>query len=108
MLSVTVMFEGGLPPLQRTLKATPVKRPLVLGWGAHSSYRMEPWKKSVEVITFPGEPHSFSFESSPARTPRPAAALKAFRDIASFLQRHLPTLPRPLDPALVQQVPIGD
>ena len=63
--------------------------------------------KSVEVITFPGEPHTFSFSSTPEQTPRPAAAKKAFDDIVSFLQRHLPTLPRPLDPRLVKYEPIG-
>ncbi|MFK7894186.1 MAG: alpha/beta hydrolase family protein [Myxococcota bacterium] len=63
--------------------------------------------KSVEVITFPGEPHTFSFASSPEQTPRPAAAQKAFHDISSFLQRHLPTLPRPLDPELVHHAQIA-
>lgn len=62
---------------------------------------------SVEVITFPGEPHTFSFASSPESTPRPAAARKAFRDIDAFLRRHLPTLPRPIDPTLVRHEAIG-
>lgn len=63
--------------------------------------------KSVEVITFPGEPHAFSFESTPSYTPRPAAAQKAFLDIDSFIRRHVATPPIPLDPALMRHEAIG-
>ncbi len=63
--------------------------------------------KSLEVITYPGEPHSFSFESTPSRTPRPAVALKAFRDIDAFMRRHVATQPQPIEPSRVQHVPVG-
>ncbi len=102
-------------------KLARIESPILIIMGTHTTHSgINQWNdailipelraagKSVEVVTFPGEPHSFSFQSTPARTPRPAAALKAFRDIASFLQRHLPTLPRPLDPRLVQHEPIGE
>jgi dipeptidyl aminopeptidase/acylaminoacyl peptidase len=61
--------------------------------------------KTLEVKTYPGEPHSFAFFNSPTRTPRPAVAEKAFEDVNAFLQKHLPTKPTPMDPSLVKQVP---
>jgi len=63
--------------------------------------------KQVEVITYPGEPHAFSFYSDPERTPRPAAALKAFRDIDAFARRFLRIQPVPLDSSEVRFVPVG-
>ncbi len=100
-------------------KLARIESPILIIMGTHTTHSgINQWNeailipalraagKSVEVITFPGEPHAFSFSSTPDRTPRPAAAQKAFRDIASFLQRHLPTLPRPLDPSLVEHEPI--
>ncbi len=63
--------------------------------------------KSLEVITYPGEPHSFAFYSIPSRTPRPAVALKAFQDIDAFIRRYVETQPEPIAPSLVQHVPVG-
>lgn len=63
--------------------------------------------KTLEVITYPGEPHCFAFYGSGTRTPRPAAALKAFQDADRFFRRHLHTKPRPIAPKLVKQAPIG-
>lgn len=59
-----------------------------------------------EVITFPGEPHAFSFYSDPARTPRPAAALKAFRDIDAFARRFLKVQPAAIEGS-IRHVPVG-
>jgi len=97
-------------------KLSRIESPILIIQGTHSTHsginqfnvavlipELRAAGKSVEVITFPGEPHAFSFVSKPSRTPRPAAALKAFRDIDSFLRRHVATSPRPLDPALVRQ-----
>jgi dienelactone hydrolase len=61
--------------------------------------------KNVVVLTYPGEPHCFAFESSPDRTPRPWVAENAFEDVAALVRRHLPTRPSPIDPKLVKQVP---
>jgi dipeptidyl aminopeptidase/acylaminoacyl peptidase len=61
--------------------------------------------KPVEILTYPGEPHSFAFYSVANRTPRPAVALKAFDDINAFLRRHLRTQPVPIDSHLVNEVP---
>lgn len=61
--------------------------------------------KALEVIAYPGEPHSFAFYSIAKSTPRPAVAMKAFEDINAFLLRHLGTKPMPIDSRLVQQVP---
>jgi acetyl esterase/lipase len=63
--------------------------------------------KTLEVITYPGEPHCFAFYGSGPRTPRPAAALKAFEDTDRFVRRYLHTQPRPLEPKLVKHVPLG-
>lgn len=63
--------------------------------------------KTLEVITYAGEPHCFAFYGSGPRSPRPAAALKAFQDADLFFRRHLKTKPKPLDPKLVKQVTLG-
>jgi dipeptidyl aminopeptidase/acylaminoacyl peptidase len=63
--------------------------------------------RSLEVITYPGEPHAFSFYSDPARTPRPAAALKAFRDIDAFARRFVKVRPVVIDPSLIRHEPVG-
>lgn len=60
--------------------------------------------KKLEVITYPGEPHCFCFYGSGPRTPRPAAALKAFHDIDTFYKRHVSTKPKPIDSSLVKLV----
>jgi acetyl esterase/lipase len=58
--------------------------------------------KILEVIDYPGEPHCFCFLGHQ----RPAAALKAFRDMDGFCRRHIATKPRPLDSDLVKIVPL--
>jgi dipeptidyl aminopeptidase/acylaminoacyl peptidase len=63
--------------------------------------------KSLEVITYPGEPHCFAFYGSGPRAPRPAAALKAFQDADTFFRRYLNTKPKPIDPKLVKHVSLG-
>jgi dienelactone hydrolase len=63
--------------------------------------------RSFEVITYPGEPHAFSFYSNPEYTPRPAAALKAFRDIDAFARRFLEVQPVAMDPSLVRHESVG-
>ena len=62
--------------------------------------------KSVEVRTYPGEPHCFAFYGSGPRTPRPAAAAKVFQDVDAFFRRHLETKPKLIDSTLVRQVAI--
>ena len=61
--------------------------------------------KSVEVRTYPGEPHCFAFYGSPPRTPRPAPALKVFEDVDAFFRKYLHTQPKSIDPKLVHQEP---
>ena len=51
--------------------------------------------------------HCFAFYGAGPRTPRPAAALKAFEDTDRFVRRYLQTQPRPLAPGLVKHVPVG-
>jgi hypothetical protein len=63
--------------------------------------------KTLEVITYPGEPHCFAFYGSGPRTPRPAAALKAFVDSDRFVRRYLRTQPKALESSLVKQVSLG-
>jgi len=63
--------------------------------------------KTLEVITYPGEPHCFAFYGTGPRTPRPAAALKAFVDTDRFVRRYLRTKPKPLEPGLVTHVALG-
>jgi len=63
--------------------------------------------KTVEVISYPGEPHCFCFYGSGLRSPRPAAALKAFHDIDDFCKRHVSTKPKPIDPGLVRATPLS-
>jgi hypothetical protein len=63
--------------------------------------------KSVDVRTNPGEPHCFGFYGSGPRTPRPAAALKVFQDVDAFFRKHLNTIPKSINPKLVDHVPLG-
>jgi dipeptidyl aminopeptidase/acylaminoacyl peptidase len=60
--------------------------------------------KTVEVLTYPGEPHCFCFEGSGRGTPHPAVALKAYQDAERFVRRLLATKPKQLDSALVTYV----
>jgi dipeptidyl aminopeptidase/acylaminoacyl peptidase len=62
--------------------------------------------RSLEVITYPGEPHCFAFYGSGERTPRPAAAHKAFLDTDRFVRRYLRTQPKQLDPRFVKHIPV--
>ncbi len=59
--------------------------------------------KSLEVITYPGEPHCFAFAP---QVPRPAVALKAFQDVDAFFRRHVKTQPKPVDAAHVKATPL--
>ena len=62
--------------------------------------------KTLEVITYAGEPHCFGFRGSGPQTPRPAVALKVFEAAETFFRRHLSTKPTPLSPTLVTHVPL--
>jgi dipeptidyl aminopeptidase/acylaminoacyl peptidase len=62
-------------------------------------------RKALEIKSYPGEPHSFAFYSTAARTPRPAVAAQVFEDIDAWLRRQLRTPPVPIDARLVKQVP---
>jgi dipeptidyl aminopeptidase/acylaminoacyl peptidase len=72
--------------------------------------------KNLQVITYPGERHCFCFDASGAFPelfpgtkyipPTPTMALKAFRDIDAFSQRHLKTKPTALDPKMLRQVAV--
>ncbi len=59
--------------------------------------------KYVEVITYPGQPHSFFFGSIATGD----AGRKAFDDAHAFFKKHLPTQPVPIEDSLVTQVPLG-
>ena len=54
--------------------------------------------KSVEVITYPGQPHCFAMGS------QSASAWKAFRDSDAFFRRYVATQPKPIDPGLITEV----
>jgi dipeptidyl aminopeptidase/acylaminoacyl peptidase len=62
--------------------------------------------KTVELISYLGEPHCFCFYGSGVRSPRPAAALKAFQDIDAFCKRNVSTKPKPIDASVVKTVPL--
>ena len=62
---------------------------------------------TLEVVTYPGEPHCFAFYGSGQRTPRPSVALRAFQDADVFFRRHLRTQPTPVDASLVEHVPVN-
>jgi dipeptidyl aminopeptidase/acylaminoacyl peptidase len=59
--------------------------------------------KTVQVITYPGEPYCFAFG---ARATSAASPVKAFQDMDAFFRRHVATQPKPVDAALVSQVPV--
>ncbi len=59
--------------------------------------------KTLEVITYPGEPHCFGFQG--AR--RSAAVAKAFRDADAFCRRYLATQPKTLESGLVKSMPLA-
>ena len=62
-------------------------------------------KKALEIKSYSGEPHSFAFYSTAARTPRPAVAAQVFEDVNVWLRRQLRTQPQPLDARAVRHVP---
>lgn len=101
-------------------KLARIKSPILILQGNHSTHsglnqfsaavlipELKAAGKSLEVITYPGEPHAFSFYSDAERTPRPAAALEAFRDIDRFARRFVEIQPVAIDPSQVQFVPVG-
>src|SRR6478672_8353080 len=57
--------------------------------------------KDLEVLTYSGEPHCFCFFGEGPKTPHREIALKAFTDMHSFCQRHVPTKPRALDSSVL-------
>jgi len=64
-------------------------------------------RKRLVVKTYEGEPHCFCFSGSRPQAPRPAVALKAFRDIAFFCERYVVKKPVPIDSSLVREIPIS-
>lgn len=101
-------------------KLARINSPILILQGNHSTHsglnqfsaavlipELEAAGKSLEVITYPGEPHAFSFYSDPERTPRPAAALAAFRDIDRFARRYVEIQPVAIEASRVQYVPVG-
>jgi dienelactone hydrolase len=62
-------------------------------------------KKRLEIKSYRGEPHSFAFYSTAARTPHPAVAAQVFEDINAWLSQQLRTAPVPIDRRLVREVP---
>ena len=57
----------------------------------------------IQVITYPGQPHSFFFGSLATGN----AGKKVFDDAHAFFRKHLPTQPVPLEESLVTHVPLG-
>ena len=55
--------------------------------------------KTLEVISYPGEPHCFCFFG---RGTRPSDVLKSFRDMDAFCRRHIATKPKPLADSLMK------
>src|SRR6185503_4142569 len=55
--------------------------------------------KHVEVIVYAGQRHGFS------RAIDSPAAPQFFQDAHAFFQRHLSVQPKPIDPALVADIP---
>lgn len=104
-------------PLANTEKLEKIIRPMLLVRGDQTPNindfnrdvfipALQSAGKSLQVLTYPGELHSFAFYNSPERTPRPAVALEAFEAIDSFFREHLITQPVALDPALVEHIPV--
>ena len=59
--------------------------------------------KPVEVIAYPGQPHSFYWGVIGDQ----AAGEKFFNDAQAFFKKYLKTQPKPLDESLVKRVPIA-
>jgi dipeptidyl aminopeptidase/acylaminoacyl peptidase len=62
---------------------------------------------NYEVLTYPGELHSFAFYDSMDRTLHPDVSLEVFREIDDFFRLHASVQPQPVDRALVQFEPVG-
>ena len=62
-------------------------------------------RKTLEIKSYRGEPHSFAFYSTAARTPRLAVAAQVFEDINAWLRQKLRTPAMPIDPRFVKRVP---
>lgn len=62
---------------------------------------------NYEVLTYPGELHSFAFYDNEERTLRPDVSLEVFREIDDFFRLYSNVQPVPVDPALVQYEPVS-
>lgn len=65
---------------------------------------MKAANKTLEVIVYPGQPHSFYWGILGG----PAAGAKFFDDAQAFLKKYLPTQPRPIDESLIKRLPVPD
>ena len=57
--------------------------------------------KTLEAILYPNEPHGFS-----KGVGTPQAAFKFFTDSTAFIDKYLPTKPKPINAELVKSVPV--
>ena len=62
---------------------------------------------NYEVLTYPGELHSFAFYDSMERTLHPDVSLEVFREIDSFFRLYIRALPQPLNQSLVEHEEVG-
>jgi dipeptidyl aminopeptidase/acylaminoacyl peptidase len=97
-------------------RITPIRCPILIVQGEKTSRlnvfnretlipELQAAKKALEIKSYPGEPHSFAFYSTAARTPRPAVAAQVFEDVNAWLRQQLKTRPVPIDARLVKLVP---
>lgn len=63
---------------------------------------MQAAKKALEVIVYPGQPHSFYWGAGGD----PAAGEKFFNDARTFLKKYVKTQPVPLAESLIKRMPI--
>jgi hypothetical protein len=63
---------------------------------------MQAAKKPLEVIEYPGQPHSFYWGFGGD----PAAGEKFFNDAQAFLKKYVKSQPVPLAESLIKRVPI--
>lgn len=57
--------------------------------------------KSIAILTYPGELHSFAFYDSAERTLRPEVSQEAFSAMDAFFRQYIKTQPLALDPSMV-------
>jgi dipeptidyl aminopeptidase/acylaminoacyl peptidase len=62
---------------------------------------------NYEVLTYPGELHSFAFYDSMERTLHPDVSLEVFREIDDFFRLYAEVQPTPVDASLVDYEPVG-